>query len=72
MHYQAYFKDFLHEAQIEMRPLSHRDHVCQVEYPHVAQRQLVLVEQPVPHHFVAFQLAVGTERFRVRRRHPVT
>lgn len=55
-----------------MRPQSHWIHVCQVEYPHVAVRQRVHVEQPVPHHFVTFQLTVWTKQFRVCRRHSVT
>lgn len=55
-----------------MRPLGEGVHVGQIEYPHVAQRQRVLVKQPIPHHLVALHLAVWTKRFRIRRRYPVT
>lgn len=71
-YYQIDFKDFLHKTQIEMRPLSKGVHVGQIEYPHVAQRQRVLVKQPIPHHFVALHLAVRTKRLRIHRRYPVT
>lgn len=53
-----------------MRPMGHRVHIYQIEDPHIVQRQRVLVEQPIPHDFVTFQLTVGAKRFRVR--HPVT
>lgn len=63
--------NFFHEAHVEMRPLSHRVHIRQIEYPHGTQRQCVFVEQPVPHQFTAFHLIVGAKRLCIRRRHAI-
>lgn len=70
--HHVYFDNFFYETYSEMRPYCHRFHVFQIEHPHVAQRQFVLTEQPAPHHFAAFQLTVGAERFRVCFCHSVT
>lgn len=47
--HQTCFEDFFYKTDIEMRPHRQRVHVACVKYPHIVQRQSVLVEQPIPH-----------------------
>lgn len=66
------FEDFFHKIKIKMRPHRQGVHVAYVKYPHIVQRQRVLVEQPIPHQFVAFHLKIGVKGFCIFCYHSIT